>query len=86
MEITDSGLRLVLTLVFATLGVMLAGRLSRLATTLGWIIFVIGILAVSGILARLIMLGIYSVQIETALYGFGLGILFGFVIHRQRSS
>jgi hypothetical protein len=86
MEITDSGIRLALTLVSATLGVMLASRLSRHATTLGWVIFVVGILAASGVLYRFIILGAYAPQLESSLNGFGLGLLFGFVVRGQRSS
>jgi hypothetical protein len=85
MNLDDSIVRLALALLFAGVGILASSYLSRSSGAIAWTVFALGIIGASGILSKVFAFGAYAFVLDSGLYALGLGILFGFIIRRQRS-
>ncbi len=85
MSATELIMRLVSGLLFASLGYFVSHKIPHESKTTAWVVFVVGGILTSDILRHvsIIAVDIYSLFLSSSLYGFGGGILAGFIANKD---
>ncbi len=81
MSTTELIMRLVAGVLFAGLGYVVSRKIPRESKIAAWVVFALGALLASDILRHVSIIAIddYSFYLSSSLYGFGVGVLAGFI-------